>query len=401
MARDRQERGWRLTKASWRLVRRDPTLVPLGLLAAGCSVITMVAMIGFVAGLDGHGAGHGSRVLLVSLAGAFSTTFVLAFFCAALAHAASASFDGEPLTIREALGEARLGLGTIATWSLIAVGVTFLVELLNFSGGGTKPLATLLALLWAFFVTYAIALIAIAGAGTGEAIAESAAIARRRWVEQLSGAIAISLFTLLAAIVGVILCAVGASAVDSGNDALGALLLFIGIVELAFLIVLSFATTQTFIVALLRLDGEELSLAEIESPPPATPIGGSPVLRVSGIVAGLLVTAALVGALLPHNDRRDNDLGRYTPEHGYYYTTFAPGSEVPLPAGAPVLMEGRQIGEVLGSRIETSRVTVWFRADPALEETIEDNPKQISSIGGYYYLRVGPPGGNELVGPAV
>jgi hypothetical protein len=399
MARDRQERGWRLTKASWRLVRRDPTLVPLGLLAAGCTAIAMAAMVGFVTSLDGHGAGYGSRVLLVSLTGVFATTFVLAFFCAALAHAASASFDGEPLTIREAIGEARFSLGTIAAWSLIAVGVTFLVELLNFSGGGAKPLGTLIALLWAFFVSYAVTLIALAGAGTGEAIAESAAMARRRWVEQLSGAIAISIITLLAAIVGVILCAVGSSAIDDGKDALGALLLLNGIIELAFLVVLGFATAQTFLVALLRLDGEELSLAEIESPPPATPIGGSPVLRISGIVAGLLVTAALVGALLPHG-RQNDDLGRYTPENGYYYTTFAAGSEVPLPAGAPVLMEGRQIGEVLGSRIETSRVTVWFRSDPELEETIEDNPKQVSSLGGYCYLRVGPPGGNELIGPA-
>lgn len=400
MARDRQERGWRLTKASWRLVRRDPTLVPLTLLALGCCALALVVPIAILNGLDGHGAGRGARIVLVFLGGAYAAAFALSFLSAAIAHAASASFEGEPLTLGEAIEEARLSLGTIAIWALIAALATIFIQLLRASGGAGEPLSLLASLSWGFATAYAVPTIALGGVSSGEAISESAAIARRRWGEQLSGGIAIFGLGFLAALLGWLVCSTGLSAVDDGQRALGGGLLVAGVLALAFVVVLGFATLQTFVVALFRFDGKELTLAELESPPPATPIGGSAVLRVSAIVVGLLVMSTLIGALLPHG-RDNDDRGRYTPEHGYYYTTFAPGSEVPLPAGAPVLMEGRQIGEVLGSRIETSRVTVWFRADPELEETIEENPKQVSSIGGYYYLRVGPPGGNELVGPSV
>lgn len=399
MARDRQERGWRLTKASWRLVRRDPTLVPLTLLAIGCCGLALVAPIAILNSLDGHGGGHGARVVLVVFGGAYAAVFTLSFFCAAIAHAASSSFEGEPLTMREAIDEARVSLGPIALWALIAAVVTIFFQLLRASGGAAEPLSLVASLPWGFSTAYTVPIIALGGVSSSEAISESTAVARRRWVEQLSGGIAIFGLGFLAALLGWLVCATGASTIDDGQRALGGGLLVAGVLALVFVVVLGFATLQTFVVALFRFDGDELTLADLESPPAATPIGGSAVMRVSAIVVGLLVMSTLIGALLPHG--RDNDVGRYTPEHGYYYTTFAPGSEVPLPAGAPVLMEGRQIGEVLGSRIETSRVTVWFRADPALEETIEDNPKQISSIGGYYYLRVGPPGGNELVGPAV
>lgn len=399
MARDRQERGWRLTKASWRLVRRDPTLVPLTLLGLGCFTLVFVATIGLLANIDGSGPGDGARLLLAGFGGAFASTFVISFFCAAIAQAASASFEGEPLTLREALAEARLSLGQILGWSLVAVVVTICVQLLRTDGDGGELLGSLLGLLWGFFVAYAIVIVALTGRGAGEAIGDSADIARRRWGEQLSGGIAICGLTVLAALTAWLVCAIGLSAVDDGQRALGGGLLVAGVLGLAFILVLGFATLQAFSVALFRFDGDELSIAELESPPPATPIGGSGVLRVSGIVAGLLVMATLIGALLPH-DGRDDDLGRYTPENGYYYTTFTAGSEVPLPAGAPVLLEGRQIGVVVGSRIEPPQVVVWFRADPELEETIEANPKQVSSLGGYYYLRVGPPGGNELVGPA-
>jgi hypothetical protein len=45
---------------------------------------------------------------------------------------------------------------------------------------------------------------------------------------------------------------------------------------------------------------------------------------------------------------------------------------------------------VVESRLEPSRVVVWFRAEPELEESIESNPKTVGGIGGRHYLQVGP-----------
>lgn len=367
--------------------------MPLTLLAIGCAALAFVAPIGILTSLDGEGTGYAARILLVVLGGAYAGTFVLTFFCTAIAHAASASFEGDPLTMREAIGEARLSLGTIAVWSLIAAAVAAGLQLLRATGTGGDLLGFLIGLLWGFFVTYVIPIIALAGAGAGEAIEESVALARRRWGEQLSGAIAIFVLTMLALVVWGAAIGAGAHAVDSEQEALGAALLVIGVVGLAFTVVLSFATVQTFTVALYRFDGEELSLPELESPPPAAPIGRSAVFRVAGIIIGLLVMASLIGALLPHDRApRHRDLGIYTPDNGYYYATFPAGARVPLPAGSPVVYRERRVGVVIQSQLEPSRVVVWFRASPELEDSIEDNPKTVGGFEGRHYLQVGPQG---------
>jgi len=398
----RRGRGWRLTKASWRLARRDPTLVPLTLLALGSVIIVSLAAIGLLAGIDGAARGDGAKLLLVTILCSFLWTAVLVFFSVALSHVASGGFDGQPLTIREALSEARAAQGSIVLWALVALFVGAAIQLLGATGDGGRLLSLLIGLTWTFLVTFVVPIIALAGADAGEAIPESAALARRRWGEQLSGGIAITVLAMVAICAWGVVCGIGSSAIDNDQDATGALLLVVGVLGLGFTLVLGFATGQAFLVALYRFDGGELSLAELESPPAAEPIGRSAVYRVAGIVAGLLVMATLAGALLPHNDRSSkSDLGIYTPENGWYYATFNQRAQVPLAAGSPVVYDERQVGVVVESRLEPSRVVVWFRADPALEEPIEANPKTVGGFSGSHYLQVGPRAGPEnSVGPA-
>lgn len=398
----RAERGWRLTKASWRLARRDPTLVPLSLLAMGSLVIVSFAAIGVLGSLDGADRGAGPKILLATIVCSFLWTAVLVFFSAALAHAASDGFDGMPLTMREALGEARLSQGPILLWSLIALFVGAGVQLLGWTGDGGKLLSLLISVTWAFFVAFVIPIIALAGADPGEAISESADLARRRWGEQLSGGAAIFVLTVAAVIGFAIACGFGVNAIRDEHEAIGAIVLVMGAVGLAFTFVLSYATGHAFLVALFRFDAVELSLDELESPPPAAPIGRSAVFRVVGIIAGLMVVATLAGATLPHAQRQtSSDLGFYVPENGWYYATFNPDEDVPLAAGSPVLYEDRNVGVVVESRLEPGRVVVWFRADPALETPIESNPKTIGAFNGGHYLQVGPRAGpSGTVGPA-
>jgi hypothetical protein len=396
----RRERGWRLTKASWRLARRDPTLVPLSLLALGCFMLVAIASVAAIASFDGPG--QAPQIILVTIFGGFLSTAVFVFFSSALTHAANGGFEGLPLTMREAMAEAKLSLGPIAAWALIALAMTVLLQLLGAAGAGTGLFGLLLGLAWGFLVTYVVPIISLAGAGTGEAISESADLARRRWGEQISGGIAIVVLSILAAFGWGLLCGFGAATVDEGHEGIGAFMLVVGGIGLAFTLVLSFATSQAFVVALFLFDGEELSLDDLESPPPAEPIGRSAVFRVAGVIAALLVMATLVGAILPHPDRQSGtDLGIYIPENGWYYATFDSESQVPLATGSPVLYEERQVGVVVESRLEPDRVVVWFRADPALKEPIEANPKTIGGFNGSHYLQVGPRAGPAgALGPA-
>jgi len=398
----RPERGWRLTKASWRLARRDPTLVPLSLLAMGTLVIVSFAAIGLLGSFDGSDRGAGAKILLATIVCSFLWTAVLVFFSAALAQVASEGFEGQPLTMREALAEARLSQGQILLWALIAFFVGAGIQLLGWTGDGGRLISAVIGLTWAFLVTFVVPIIALAGADAGEAISESADLARRRWGEQLSGGVAIFVLLMAAVFCCGVACGFGASAIDDGPTAIGAIALVTGAVGLAFTFVLGFATAQAFVVALFRFDAGELSLEELESPPPAPPIGRSAVFRGAGIFAGLLVVATLAGATLPHPDRHtSSDLGFYVPENGWYYATFNPNEDVPLAAGSPVLYEERNVGVVVESRLEPGRVVVWFRADPGLEASIESNPKTIGAFNGGHYLQVGPRAGPaRTAGPA-
>jgi Family of unknown function (DUF6159) len=388
----RRRRGWRLTTASWRLARRDPTLVPLALLALGCFVIALVAAISLTGDFGGREEGAAARQLLAALGGSFLSTLVLVFFCVALAHAASGGFEGQPLTLREALGEARESLGPAALWTLIAVAVTIGFQLVGATGDGGKVVNLVGGFLWCFLVTYVVPVIALAGAGAGEAIGESASLARRRWGEQLTGGIAIFVVTMVSVAVWALLCGVGVHAVDDDQKALGGALLVVGVLGVAFTLVLSFATTQAFVVALYRLDAGELSPPELESPPPATPIGGRPGLRIAGILAGLMVMATLVGALLPHDRQPARaEYGTYTEENGYFYTYFSEDKLLPLGPGSPVVYREREVGEVVATRGEDGRYVVWFRAPPQLAESIHLEGVGIRRWQGFHTLQIGTP----------
>lgn len=344
----RRGRGWRLTKASWQLARRDPTLAPLTLLGIACFFLAFGAMFAVIDSVDGgHGRDHAALFLLALLGGFFVWALVVAFFLVATAQAASGGFEGRPLTIREALGEARVVLGPTAAWALIYLAVSALLQLVRFSGAGGQILATVAGLLWAFLVAFVIPIVALAGAGPGDAIRESAALARRRWGEQLSGGLAIFGLTMLAALVCGIAFGVGVHARDQKHDALAAVAVVVGGVGFAATAILSFTTTQAFVVALFRFDAGELSLAQLESPPPAPPVGRGPVLRIAGAVVVLLAAAALVGGQLPDHRSYEN------------------------------------------------KILVWFHTTPELASPIHHHTLTIGRREGVYYLQIGPPGPPE------
>jgi len=366
-------------------------VVPLALLAVACFLIATMAVIAILDSLEGQGRGYGAQVLLLGFGGGFISTFVLVFFCIAIAHAISGGFEGQPLLLREAAAEARESLGAAAVWSLIAVAVIIGLQLVNATGGGGRVIGFVLSLLWAFLAAYVIPIIALAGAGAGEALTESADLARRRWGEQLTGALVIFLLTVVAVVIWTLAISGGLSAIDDEQRGLGAAAIVVGVLGLGFTMILSFAIGQAFVVALYRFDSGELSLPELESPPPSPPLGRGPAFRIAGILAGLLVMATLVGALMPKDrDSRQHDLGAYTPDNGWYYATFPATARVPLPAGSPVVYRERYVGTVVESRLEPSRVVVWFRASPQLEDPIESNPKTVGGFEGRHYLQVGP-----------
>src|SRR6478752_7049387 len=97
----RMARGWRLTKAAWALIRRDPTMVSIALMGAGFGMAGGAAILYFSGYFSSPSHSRGDLALAAAI-GLYPLTFLSVFFNVALASAATASFDGQPIGVREA-----------------------------------------------------------------------------------------------------------------------------------------------------------------------------------------------------------------------------------------------------------------------------------------------------------
>lgn len=266
----RMARGWRLTKAAWALIRRDPTMVSIALMGAGCGLAGAAAILYF-AGYFSSPTHSGGGVALAAIIALYPMTFLSVFFNVALAGAAAASFDGRPIGVREALGISWKRLGRIAQWSLLAAGVGFVLEQLASRIPGAGRLASwLLGAAWSLATIFAVPLLALEGAGPLETAKESVQLIKAKWGEGITGLASIGAWTVFAMIPVGILFGVGLSVRDRAATA-GAALIAVAVGALLLVSALSLATRQVFSVALYRYasgapNTEGFAVADLEEP---------------------------------------------------------------------------------------------------------------------------------------
>jgi hypothetical protein len=250
-AEGRMARGWRLTKTAWKMIRRDPTMIWIALLGAGCGMGGAAAILYFSGYLDSPTNSRGS-VALAGIIALYPLTFLSVFFNVALAGAAAASFDGRPIGVREALGISWRRVGRIAQWSLLAAGVGLVLEQIASRIPGAGRLASwLLGAAWSLATIFAVPLLALEGAGPMETAKESVHLIRDKWGEGITGLVGIGLWTALVMIPAGLLFGVGIGVRDA-DPTLGALLIAVAVGMIVLVSALSLATRQVFSVALYR-----------------------------------------------------------------------------------------------------------------------------------------------------
>lgn len=244
-------RGWRLTVTAWDLIRRDPTMVSIALLGAGCGLAGAAAIFYFSGYFNSptHSRGDLALVAIIAL---YPMTFLSVFFNVALAAAAAASFDGQPIGVREALGISWQRLGRIAQWALLAAGVGLVLEQIASRIPGAGRLASwLLGAAWSLATIFAVPLLALEGAGPIETAKESVHLIKGKWGEGITGLASIGIWTVFVTIPVGILFAVGIG-IRNRDATAGAALIAIAIGALLLVSALSLATRQVFSVALYR-----------------------------------------------------------------------------------------------------------------------------------------------------
>jgi len=266
----KMERGWRLTKAAWALIRRDPTMISIALMGAGCGLAGAAALLYFSGYLSSPGHSRGG-LALAAIIGIYPMTFLSVFFNVALAGAALASFDGRPIGVREALGISWTRLGRIAQWSLLAAGVGLVLEQIASRIPGAGRLASwLLGAAWSLATIFAVPLLVLEGAGPFETAKESVHLIKSRWGEGITGLAGIGAWTVVALISVGILFGVGIG-MRNQNATLGAALIAVAIGAILLVSALSLAAQQVFSVALYRYangapDAAGFAAVDLEEP---------------------------------------------------------------------------------------------------------------------------------------
>lgn len=244
-------RSWRLTRAAWRVVRHDRSLLALAVASAVCGIVG-VAAIFVLAGAFDHGRLDGGALALFALIFAYPLTFVSAFLNTAIAAAAATALDGRHLTVGEALAVPSRRIGQVALWALIAAVVGVVLEQLSsrLPLGGSIA-ARLVGVGWSLASLFAIPILALEDCSAPEALRRSARTFKQRWGEGIGGTAIVGAWSALAALGTIVVFGV---AIAATNDVpvVRDFAIAVGALVLVAIFALQAVVRQTFSVALYR-----------------------------------------------------------------------------------------------------------------------------------------------------
>jgi len=253
-------RSWRLTKASWQVVREDRVILLLAILstlvgAVGVAVIFGVAGLGS-SGTHGHRHLVDGRAAIVALILAYPLMFVSTFFNTAIAAAAAAGLQGRRLCLGQALAVPASRVGQLAVWALLATifGVVLeqLARRLPLAGA---IIARLVGLTWSIASLFAIPILALEGGSAPHALKRSTALVKQRWGEGINGNVIVAAWTIVLMIPLLVVFVIGIATtrhVPAGRIAVFALAAAVFVA----LVALSGVVRQIFAVALYRYAAE-------------------------------------------------------------------------------------------------------------------------------------------------
>jgi hypothetical protein len=177
--------GARLIRASFDLVRSNPTLLWFPVISTGCLALTAGFWIFEGAWLY---AVSGPALLFVPLVvvGLYSLAFVGAFFSVALAGAAAEVVDGGEPSLRGGVDLAWTRLGGIAGWAGYSLFVSLALGFVQ-SIRGLRWLGTAAEIAWSFATIFVVPMIALEGLDASSARRRSFQLAKENWRAESGG----------------------------------------------------------------------------------------------------------------------------------------------------------------------------------------------------------------------
>ena len=255
MRSGRIQRGWALTKQSFRVLRNDRSLLVFPIISIPVALVGTAIVMG--PGIALYTADNQEAILIAfGVVTLYVLTFVTVFFNVALAAAASTSLAGGESSVGEGLRVARGRLGVIAAWALVQTVVGVVISAIQ---GATNEsvvgriLGGLVSFAWSAATFFVVPVIALEGVGPKEAFKRSVSVLRERWGEGVVGSASASGIVFLVALPALLALGVGGYAlINSGQDVAGGVLLALAGVVLVVAILIGGTVSAIFRVALYR-----------------------------------------------------------------------------------------------------------------------------------------------------
>jgi Family of unknown function (DUF6159) len=363
---------------------RDPTMVWLALLGAGCGLAGALLML-YLGGVFTPGRYSRAHFWLISLAFVYPLTFLGSFFNVALTAAAAASFEGRWLGVRGALEEAVERLRPIAVWSLLVVGVSVVIgEIASRVPYVNALVARLLGAAWNLGAIFAIPLLTLEDADPIEAVRGSVHLVKSRWGEGLTGTISISAWTVLA-MIPIWIIGIGGAVVVKDDRLAGAALLFLAAASFTAVVAVATGTRQVFNLVLFRyatgVATPGFGVGDLEQPfANKRERRRRRTRKWAWIALGLVVGLLALGLLLSPKQHR----GPVGP--GFWYVSYNSAAQSSIRDGMPVKYRGHRVGTVFEHWSEGNRVRVGYYVDPSLHVPVRTTEPALIGTGRGYYL---------------
>jgi hypothetical protein len=247
--------GFKLAGASWRIVRKEKSLLAFPVLSAafgigyGLLVMLPLGLIGFVA--FGENTILGWVLLAIGL---FGMNIGASFFGVAAAANASQVLDGKDPTLGTGIGVAWSRKGVIVQWGLLAATVGLVLQLLSDRAGGIG--GALIQMIggaaWSIASFFVLPILALEGIGPIAALKKSLSVVRARWGESIVGGATVTLIPALVALVGVGIAVLGFVAGSGSSWAAGVPLVVVGVIILIGAITVGAVLRAVFTVVVYR-----------------------------------------------------------------------------------------------------------------------------------------------------
>jgi hypothetical protein len=241
----RISRGWRLTAASWALLREDAGLMWLSV-ASTLSIVIFATAVLVPTWRSGLARTDRTESYLALALVYFVSSFLAAFFNAAIVAAATDRMEGGQGSVAGGLRTAWARVDRLILWACLSASVGLVLRATEERAGFVGAIAArLIGVAWSVMTFLVVPVIVFEPGGALHAVRRSAHLFHRRWGEQLVGNGSIGMVTGLAGGVLLVFCLM----LDRLSPGIA---WFVGVIGLGALIALSSTLTGIFNAALYR-----------------------------------------------------------------------------------------------------------------------------------------------------